>query len=105
MSVGPDRVWQATSSGGSSIMDFKSFSLAISQTKVARFADDLAGGKNMATVCKKCGKKYYPPQADCPECMSSDMDWKELKGERTLRIFTRIYVPPEHVAPPQPPLP
>ena len=77
-------------------MDFKNFSLAISQTKVARFADDLAAGKIMSTVCRKCGKKYYPPQADCSECLSSDMEWKELKGEGTLVTFTKIYVPPDH---------
>ncbi len=86
-------------------MEFKNFSLAISQTKVARFAEDLAAGKIMSTICKKCGKKYYPPQADCPECMSSDMDWKELKGEGTLATFTKIYVPPEHFAMRQPLMP
>lgn len=79
-------------------MDFKNFSLAISQTKVARFAEDLAAGKIMSTICKKCGKKYYPPQADCSECMSSDMEWKELKGEGTLVTFTKIYVAPDHFA-------
>jgi uncharacterized OB-fold protein len=86
-------------------MDFKNFSLAISQTKVARFAEDLAAGKIMSTICKKCGKKYYPPQADCPECMSSDMEWKELKGEGALVTFTKIYVPPEHFAIRQPLMP
>jgi uncharacterized OB-fold protein len=86
-------------------MDFKNFSLAISQTKVARFAADLAAGKIMSTVCRKCGKKYYPPQADCPECMSSDMDWQELKREGTLSTFTKIYVPPDHFAAPLPLMP
>ena len=86
-------------------MDFKNFSLAISQTKVARFAEDLAAGKIMSTICKKCGKKYYPPQADCSECMSSDMEWKELKGEGTLVTFTKIFVPPEHFAIRQPLMP
>ena len=86
-------------------MDFKNFSLAISQTKVARFAEDLAAGKVMSTICKKCERKYYPPQADCPGCMSSDMEWKELKGEGTLVTFTKIYVPPEHFASRQPLMP
>ncbi len=62
-------------------MDFKNFSLNIAQTKVNRFVDELAAGKFMATVCKKCGKKYYPPQADCPDCMSSDMEWKQIIPE------------------------
>jgi len=86
-------------------MDFKNFSLAISQTKVARFADDLAEGKIMSTICKKCEKKYYPPRADCSECMSSDMEWKELKGEGKLVTFTKIYVAPDHFAVRQPLMP
>jgi uncharacterized OB-fold protein len=86
-------------------MDFKSFSLAVSQTKVARFAADLAAGKIMSTVCRKCAKRYYPPQADCPECMSSDMEWQELRGEGSLSTFTKIYVPPDHFAAPLPRMP
>jgi uncharacterized OB-fold protein len=86
-------------------MDFKNFSLGISQTKVARFAEDLAAGRIMSTICRKCGKKYYPPQADCSECMSSDMEWKELKGEGTLAAFTKIYVAPGHFGVRQPLMP
>ncbi len=86
-------------------MDFKKFSLAISQTKVARFSEDLAAGKIMSTICKKCGKKYYPPQADCSGCMSSEMEWKALKGEGTLVTFTKIYVAPGHFAVGQPLMP
>jgi len=86
-------------------MEFKNFSLAINQTKVARFADDLAAGKIMSTVCRKCGKKYYPPRADCSACMTSEMEWKPLSGEGKLITFTKIYVPPDHFAVPQPPMP
>ena len=86
-------------------MDFKNFSLNIAQTKVNRFVDELAAGKFMATVCKKCGKKYYPPQADCPDCMSSDMEWKQISNEGTLVTFTKIHVPPEHFAVRQPLMP
>jgi uncharacterized OB-fold protein len=92
------------SSGGSK-MEFKNFSLAISQTKVARFADDLAAGTIMSTSCKKCGKKYYPPRADCSACMNSEMEWRPLKGEGRLVTFTKIYVPPEHFAIRQPLMP
>jgi len=86
-------------------MEFKSFSLFISQTKVNRFANDLAEGKIMSTLCKKCGKQYYPPQADCPSCMESTMEWKELKAEGKLLTFTKIHVPPEHFAIRQPLMP
>jgi uncharacterized OB-fold protein len=86
-------------------MDFKNFALSISQTKVARFAKELAEGKIMATLCKKCGKKYYPPRADCSDCMSSEMEWKPIGGEGKLVTFTKIYVPPEHFAIRQPLMP
>lgn len=86
-------------------MEFKNFSLFISQTKVNRFAEDLARGKIMSTLCNRCGKHYYPPQADCPTCMASEMEWKELKTEGRLLTFTRIHVPPEHFAIRQPLMP
>ena len=86
-------------------MEFKNFSLFINQTKVNRFTDDLAKGRIMSTLCKKCGKQYYPPQADCPSCMGSEMEWKELKAEGKLLTFTKINVPPEHFAVRQPLMP
>ncbi len=86
-------------------MEFKNFSLFINQTKVGRFVDDLAGGKITSTVCKKCGKQYYPPRSDCPSCMASEMDWKEVKTDGRLLTFTKIHVPPEHFAVRQPLMP
>jgi len=86
-------------------MDFKNFSLNIAQTKVTRFVDELTAGKFMATVCKKCGKKYYPPLADCSVCMESDMEWKQISSTGKLVTFTKIYVPPEHFAVRQPLMP
>jgi uncharacterized OB-fold protein len=86
-------------------MEFKNFSLAINHTKVGRFADDLASGKIMSTICKKCGKRYYPPRADCSACMESEMEWKPINGEGKLVTFTKIYVPPEHFAIRQPLMP
>jgi uncharacterized OB-fold protein len=79
-------------------MEFKDFSLFINQTKVARFAEELAAGKIMATACKKCGKKYYPPRADCSGCMGNEMEWKLIGDEGRLVTFTKIYVPPDHFA-------
>ncbi len=86
-------------------MNFKNFTMNISQTKVNRFADELSAGKFMATVCKKCGKKYYPPLADCSNCMQSDMEWKQIGSEGKLVTFTKIHVPPEHFAVRQPLMP
>ncbi len=86
-------------------MEFKKFALAISQTKVARFAKDLAEGKIMSTTCKKCGKRYYPPRSDCSNCMTSEMIWEPIGGEGSLVTYTKIFVPPEHFAVRQPLMP
>jgi len=86
-------------------MDFKTFSLSISQTKVARFAQELAQGKIMSTLCTRCGKRYYPPRADCSVCFGTEMEWRPLEGEGRLLSFTKIFVPPEHFALPQPRMP
>jgi len=78
-------------------MDFDKFSLNVKHTKVGRFADDLANGRITATKCRKCGVEYYPPRADCHKCMSSDMEWVELKDTKgKLVTYTEIQVPPEH---------
>jgi uncharacterized protein len=79
-------------------MEFKNFSLGLSQTKVARFSEELAAGRIVMTVCKKCGKRYYPPRADCSACMTSEMGWAPIETEGNLVTFTKIYVPPEHFA-------
>jgi uncharacterized OB-fold protein len=86
-------------------MEFKDFALSISQTKVARFAKDLEEGKIMATLCKKCGRKYYPPRADCSDCMGDEMEWRPVGGEGKLLTFTKIFVPPDHFAIRQPLMP
>jgi len=79
-------------------MEFKDFSLHINHTKVWRFAQELSSGRIMATQCRACKKKRYPPRADCPQCHASDMDWIALKARGRLATFTMIYVPPDHFA-------
>jgi uncharacterized protein len=79
-------------------MDFKKFSLMINETKVAPFADYLTQGRIMATRCNKCNREYYPPQSDCSQCLSQEMDWFECPTEGKLVSFTQIMVLPEHFA-------
>ena len=86
-------------------MEFRDFSLSVSQVKVRRFAEDLGRGRISATVCRKCGKKYYPPRADCSECMGNEMEWISLEGMGTLVSYTIIYVPPDRFAARQPSMP
>jgi uncharacterized OB-fold protein len=64
------------------------------QTRVDKFVDLLDQGKVAGTQCKSCGKKYFPPRADCSNCLSSDMEWFGISGPGKLISFsTLIYAP------------
>ena len=66
--------------------------------KVQKFFEGLKEGKIYMTQCKKCGQKFFPPQADCPNCLESSMDWVPLKGEGELLTCTMIFVKPSTYA-------
>ncbi|MEM2103408.1 MAG: Zn-ribbon domain-containing OB-fold protein [Candidatus Bathyarchaeia archaeon] len=59
-----------------------------------KFWENLKKGKISATKCKGCGKLYFPPFADCAECLGSNMEWVELDGEATIEAFTHVVVRP-----------
>jgi len=66
----------------------------ISETKVADFVNYLEKGKIMGTRCRRCGQLYFPPRADCPKDLSSDMKWEELSGKCKLLTYTTAYFAP-----------
>lgn len=66
----------------------------ISETKVADFVKCLEEGKIMATRCSRCGKLYFPPRADCPDDLSTDMTWEELSGRCKLLTYTTAHFAP-----------
>jgi len=63
-------------------------------SKTLKFWEGLKQGKVYATKCKKCGKLYFPPAADCPECVSSEMEWIELSDEAEVETFTHVVIRP-----------
>jgi hypothetical protein len=63
-------------------------------SKTLKFWEGLKEGKVYATKCKKCGKVYFPPVADCFNCLSSEMDWVELSSEAEIETFTHVVVRP-----------
>jgi len=69
-----------------------SYHIPINKTK--KFWDGLREGKIYGVKCRKCGKLYFPPVADCGECYSSEMDWVELSGEGEVLTFTHIIIRP-----------
>lgn len=69
-----------------------SFDIPISKTN--EFWEALKRGKLVTTKCAKCGNISFPPQADCPKCMSGKPDWVELGTDATLVTFTHVQVTP-----------
>jgi len=80
-------------------MEFKRFSLSLEHTKVREFAAGLERGELRATRCPGCGRVYYPPRGDCPECFTDELEWIKLEGPGELISYTTIYVPPERFLP------
>ena len=72
------------------------FDIPISKTR--EFWDALKEGRFITTKCAKCGEVSFPPQADCPSCMSSEHSWVELGSEATLVTFTQVRIPPASFA-------
>ncbi|MBS7616709.1 Zn-ribbon domain-containing OB-fold protein [Candidatus Bathyarchaeota archaeon] len=63
-------------------------------SKTLQFWEGLKQGKVLATKCKKCETVYFPPAADCPKCLASDMEWIELSNEATIETFTHVVIRP-----------
>ena len=68
------------------------FDIPISHTN--EFWEALKQGRFETTKCKACGKVSFPPQADCPNCMSGSFEWVELGKEATLVTFTYVQITP-----------
>jgi len=73
-------------------MGFENFGTVsfTAEAKVADFITQLEAGKVMATRCRKCGGSYFPPKADCPKCLSSDVEWFEVKSQGKLASYTVV---------------
>jgi uncharacterized OB-fold protein len=63
-------------------------------SKTLTFWEGLKEGKIYATKCKRCKKAVFPPVADCPNCLSTEMEWFELSLEAEIEAFTHIVVRP-----------
>jgi uncharacterized OB-fold protein len=60
------------------------------EAKAADFVTYLEQGKVMATRCRQCGGRYFPPKVDCPKCLSSDVEWLEIRGTGRLATYTVV---------------
>ncbi len=63
-------------------------------TRVNDFIGHLENGKLMGTRCVKCGKTFFPPRAQCCECLSEEMEWFEVAGEGKLVGYSTLQYAP-----------
>jgi len=63
-------------------------------TKINDFVDYLEQGKVMGTRCKSCGLTFFPPRADCYQCLSGDMEWFEVSGTGKLVTYSKLEYAP-----------
>ena len=68
------------------------FDIPISRTR--GFWDALGEGRFVTTRCSACGNVSFPPQADCPRCMSDRFEWVDLGREARLVTYTYVQVTP-----------
>ncbi len=68
-------------------MDFeKPLPLATATSKP--FWDALTRHQVQIQQCTACDAWIYYPRAFCPECLSPELEWKQISGEGTLYSFT-----------------
>jgi uncharacterized OB-fold protein len=65
-----------------------------SVTKVNDFVHYLEDGKVMTSRCKECGITFFPPRADCYQCLSSNMEWDEVSGTGKLLTYSKLKYAP-----------
>lgn len=63
-------------------------------TKVGEFADHLRAGRLVASRCRACGTRSFPPRADCAACLSEKFELVPTSGRGRLHTWTRIDAAP-----------
>ncbi len=68
----------------------------ISQSKIGkRFLSALKEGRLEGTRCTKCDVLYFPPRANCKECLSdNNIEYLDFSGEGKILSFSEVQVPP-----------
>ncbi|MDM8525262.1 Zn-ribbon domain-containing OB-fold protein [Desulfococcaceae bacterium HSG8] len=63
-------------------------------TKVNDFIDYLEKDKVAGTKCKDCGLAFFPPRADCCQCLSDNTEWFEVSGTGKLVTYSKLKFAP-----------
>lgn len=68
----------------------------ISQSKIGKtFLEYLKRGELASTVCIECKQQFFPPRANCNQCLSSDVSWVLIPGKGKIISFSEVNVPPK----------
>ncbi len=59
-----------------------------------KFWEGLKEGKIYATRCANCDRLYFPPSADCPDCLTASTEWVKLSKEAEIETFTHVVIRP-----------
>lgn len=65
-----------------------------STTKVNDFIDRLEQGNVSGTRCKDCGMVFFPPRADCYNCLAGNMEWFDISGTGKLLTYSKLEYAP-----------
>ena len=63
-------------------------------TKTNDFVSYLEDDKVMGTRCKDCGMAFFPPRADCHQCLTSNIEWFEVSGTGKLVTYAWLQYAP-----------
>ena len=63
-------------------------------TRVNEFVNRLEQGKVSGNRCKDCGLVFFPPRADCHQCLSSNMEWFDVSGSGKLITYSKLQYAP-----------
>lgn len=66
----------------------------IPTSKTLEFWQWIEEGEIYTTKCKVCGALHFPPVGDCPECLSSEMEWVKMDGRGEVEAFTHVIARP-----------
>ena len=67
-------------------------------SKRVKFWKGLKEGRFLTTKCKTCGRISFPPTRDCPDCLTTNIEWVQLSGDAQLESFTLITARPTSFA-------
>jgi uncharacterized OB-fold protein len=52
--------------------------------------ENARAGRLVTQRCRSCGRIWHPPLPACPHCHSTDIGWREVRGDGTVYTFTVV---------------